>query len=220
MIILTPDELSLPLRLAVSYAPASIRHATLGLMVLDQRLANFVRQAHEPILAQMRIAWWRDELAKPPANRSKGDPLLEVIGQFWRGEEAVLLGLVDGWEQLLSEPPLTADIIDGFVDARAEAFVALARISKSVTRQQAVRVAAKRWALADLSANLSRPVERDAAITAARALGDERMDLPRTMRPLAVLDGLARKSIRRGGTPLLGDRWAALHAIRLGLFGR
>jgi hypothetical protein len=47
-----------------------------------------------------------------------------------------------------------------------------------------------------------------------------RGSLPRTLRPLTVLTGLARRSLGRGGAPLLDGPRAALLAMRLGIAGR
>jgi phytoene synthase len=49
-------------RLALAYAPGRARAATLGLFALDAALGNLVRAAREPLLGQMRLAWWREEL--------------------------------------------------------------------------------------------------------------------------------------------------------------
>jgi phytoene synthase len=40
------------------------------------------------------------------------------------------------------------------------------------------------------------------------------------LRPLAVLSGLARRSLARGGSPLLDGPGAMLLAVRLGIAGR
>ena len=62
-------------RLALAYAPANSRGLWLGLFALDARLGAVVQAAHEPLLAQIKLAWWRDELAKPLAARALGEPL-------------------------------------------------------------------------------------------------------------------------------------------------
>jgi phytoene synthase len=44
--------------------------------------------------------------------------------------------------------------------------------------------------------------------------------LPRALRPLTVLAGLALRSLARGGAPLLDGAGATLLAVRLGIAGR
>jgi phytoene synthase len=72
--------------------------------------------------------------------------------------------------------------------------------------------------LGDLAANLSDPVERSAAIAAADL--QPRCGLPRSLRPLSVLAGLAHRSLEQGGTPLVSGPGALLRAVRLGITGR
>ncbi len=211
-----PDEL----RLALAYAPFRTRELFSIVFLLDTRLAGIVRAASEPLLAQLRLAWWRDELHKPPTSRAKGDPLLDSISAEWCGEEPALAGLVDGWENLVAEPPFPVTTPDRFATGRAQAFSAIARLVGHSAAEDAVELAARRWALADLAGKLSDQEELDLAFGAARALSTLQVRLPRALRPVAVLDGLAQRAISRGGGPLLVGRADALRAIRLGLFGR
>ena len=53
------DTLAPMHRLALAYAPAEARPAWAGLLALDARLAGVVRAAREPVLGQLRLAWWR-----------------------------------------------------------------------------------------------------------------------------------------------------------------
>lgn len=217
---LQPGGLPLPDRLALAYSPAYIRPAYMCVMALDQRLAQIISQASEPLLAQMRLAWWRDELAKPPGQRPKGDPLLDAIGEIWRGQEAALRSLVDGWEELLNDPPLPASAAENFAQGRAAGFAAIARLARADNCEEAVSLAARRWALADLAAKTSNMDEKAEVLATGLALGDVPVRLPRAMRPLLVLDGLARTSLAAGGAPLMHGRRNLLSAMRLGLFGR
>lgn len=217
---LQPGGLPLPDRLALAYSPAYIRPAYLCLMTLDQRLAQIISQASEPLLAQLRLAWWRDELARPPGQRPKGDPLLDAIGEIWRGQEAAFRALVDGWEELLSDPPFPASAAQNFAHGRAAGFAAIARLAGVDDCEGAVSLAARRWALADLAAKTSNMDERAEVLAMGLALGAVSVRLPRAMRPLLVLDGLARTSLAVGGAPLMQGRRNLLSAMRLGLFGR
>jgi phytoene synthase len=207
------DELPAPQRLALAYAPAAARPATLALLVLDARLAAILRRKGEPLLKQMRLAWWRDMLATAPEGWPAGEALLELLRE-WRAPSA-LVALVDGWEALLGDP-LDHAAIGEFVRGRAQGFAELAR--ELGADPEAAAACARLWALGDLAANLSDPVERAAAIGGAAGL--PRPLLPRAMRPLAVLAGLAQRSLRRGGAPLLDGPRAVLLAVWLGMTGR
>lgn len=208
------DELPAPQRLALSYAPAAARPATLALLALDARLGSALRRRAEPVFVQMRLAWWRDVLAAEPASWPGGDEVLGLL-RAWR-EPAGLRSLVDGWEALLGDR-LDAPTIDAFARGRGEAFAQLARELGAPASPAAA--CARLWALGDLAANLSEPDERAAAIEATDAL-PPCPALPRTLRPLAVLSGLARRSLARGGAPLLAGAGTVILAMRLGITGR
>lgn len=210
--------LPLPQRLALSYAPSRSRRPFLALLALDARLAGIVRQASEPMLAQMRLAWWRETLTAERGRRPAGEPLLELL-ESWAGEEQALTGLVDGWELLLAEPPMAAALIAKFGEARAAPFAALARLNGVAESDMAAR-AGLIWALADLANGLSHAGERDAALALAREIAQPLPRLPRSLRPLAVLAGLARRSLARGGRPLLHGPASGALALRLGILGR
>lgn len=212
------ETLPLPQRLALAYAPARLRAQTLGLFALDAHLANLIRKGREPLLTQARLAWWRERLGDPADTRPKGDPVLDLI-QSWQGHEAALVALVDGWEHMIGEA-LDHEAIGQFAEGRAGAFAGLAVLAgEEKSRENAAR-AGRRWALADLALHLGNPVERERTLEAAQAGGVGHVALPRALRPLAVLDGLARRSLDRGGTPLADGARSGLAALRLGIFGR
>lgn len=215
-----PDALPDAQRLAWAYANSASRAPLSILMALDLRLADIVRSIREPLLAQMRLAWWRDELAKSPEARPKGEPLLESIGEIWAGEEKALRALVDGWEELLVEPPLPAAAAENFAAGRAAGFAGAARLAGAMDDHAAIVLAAKRWALADLAAKTSDLDEKAEVVATGLELGMKPVRLTRAMRPLLVLDGLARASLAAGGAPLMQGRRNLLSAMRLGLLGR
>ena len=207
-------DLPPPLRLALAWAPRRTRAATMALFALDTRLAGFLRRADEPLPVQMRLAWWRETLGAPPSGWPGGDPLLGEL-RGWRAPEE-LVPLVDGWEALLAER-LEEAAIREFALGREKAWAALAR--ELGAAQAGLEPAARAWALADLAANLSLPEERRRVIELA---GTQDLSLPRerALRPLAVLAGLGRRALRRGGAALLDGRGAVLAALRLGMLGR
>ena len=105
-------------RLALAYGAGRLRLPMLGLMALDTRLGSIVCAAREPILGQLRLGWWRQTLARPTGEWPEGEPLLAVL-RDWPAAAAPLSGLVDGWEELLGEPPLPPAVFNRLADARA-----------------------------------------------------------------------------------------------------
>lgn len=205
------DGLPVEQRLALAYAPAASRGLFAAVFALDTRLAGVVRGAHEPILAQLRLAWWRDRLRD---GSGTGDPVLAALAA-WGDRRAELGLLVDGWEHLLGES-LDPAAIGGFVEGRAQAMAALAAMLGASADQAAQT--ARSWALADLAGHVANPAERALVQDQAAQHDWVRTRLPRQLRPLAVLAGLARR--RRGTGALIDGPGSLLCAIRLGLTGR
>ena len=203
-------------RLALAYAPVRARALWLGLFALDARLGAVVHSAHEPLLAQIKLAWWRDELAKPQSTRALGEPLLALL-EAWGDQTAALGALVDGWEVLLGNAPLGRDGMVEVADARAQACTGLAaRLALAVAAPEVSR-AARGWALAELAAALTDPLEQTDAASLIAQQDWHRARLPRELRPLQVLHGLAAR--QRGAGPLIPGPLAGLRAVRLGLLG-
>lgn len=202
-------------RLALAYAPANAREPTLALLALDTRLAAILRAAREPMLAQLRLAWWREQLRTDPATWPRGEPLLAAL-QSWARQRDALVGLVDGWEALTGATPLPAAALDTLADARSRAFAALAELVGADRDRDAAARLGRNWALIDLAARLSHPEERQAARALADAQDRRGARLSRAMRPLAVLHGLAA----RGGASGEASPATLLAALRIGLLGR
>jgi phytoene synthase len=163
------------------------------------------------MLAQLRLAWWREQLRADAAGWPEGEPLLTAL-KSWQGAHGALAALVDGWELLTGPAPLPAEAIDGFADGRGEAFAALAGVIGAADDPAKVRELGRAWALYDLAANVGDTRERDTALALATASTTPK--LSRAMRTLTVLHGLAQRRLRGLSATAL------LATIRLGLLGR
>lgn len=195
-------ELTPPQRLALAYAPARMRADWETLLLLDARLAGVVRGAREPVLAQIRLAWWRERLAEDPTSWPRGEPLLARLAD-WGASLPPLATLVDGWEVLLGEQ---APDVNAFADGRAGAVAALAR-RLGVQFTPAAQASSRAWALADLAAHLAAPAEKRTALDALARVKAGRV--ARELRPVAVLRVCAEGE---GGWRTL------LAAMRVGIF--
>lgn len=198
-------------RLALSYAPAVAREKWLTLLAFDSRLGGVIRQAREPVLAQLRLAWWRDRLGQPAAERPRGEPLLARM-EGW--DAAGLVSLVDGWEALLAESPLTEEAMNAFADGRVAAVTSLAGDPK------VSEASARRWALADLALHLGDPAAKALAWHMLDKVSPSRAALPRVLRPLAVLEQVTVRAVRKGSQSALTSPMVLLVALRAGLLGR
>lgn len=210
------DDLPVHARISLAWQPAARRLALQCVYALDARMGGVVANAREPMLAQIRLAWWRDRLNEPADRRPAGEPLLTMIGEGWVGREPALVPLVDAWEALLCDTDPQDGTIAAFADGRGHALAAFAQGCGDTGIGAAL--AGRRWALADLASRMGETPARDAARKLARTMPDTRR-FSRSLRGLAVLDALAARALSRG-QQMTVDRSAALLAWRVGMTGR
>ncbi|MFV0645706.1 MAG: hypothetical protein ACK5NN_14645, partial [Sphingomonadaceae bacterium] len=60
--VLAIRDLPLPQKLAAGYARGTNRDQVVSLFHLDYRLSQIVSGRSEELLAQMKLAWWREQL--------------------------------------------------------------------------------------------------------------------------------------------------------------
>lgn len=173
-------ELAPPNVLAIAYVPSRFRPAFALLLQIDNRFEGLLRAAREPMIAQIKLAWWREAFANPPHLRPKGEPLLQALNEA--GDlipNTALEALVLGWEILLGSEEWSQDILDKHADLRAEAvFQTYARWINSAQELQPV---GRMWALGALQIAFPERVPGD--IVAPRAV----LPKARTLRPLSIL---------------------------------
>ncbi len=117
-----PPQLPPPANLAVAYTPVAFRPAFSLLLQLDVRFADIVRKAREPMIAQIKLAWWRDAFAAEPALRPKGEPLLQALGACGDVIAPSALGdLVSAWELMLGEGEWAAQDVEKHAALRGRA---------------------------------------------------------------------------------------------------
>jgi phytoene synthase len=101
--------------LACLYAPASARPGLIALFALDCELAGLVASTTEPMLGEIRLAWWRERLEELDAGKAPAQPLLAALRDHAlpavRGAE--LAGLEDRWLAMIGSDDVPAAHIDG-----------------------------------------------------------------------------------------------------------
>ena len=205
-------------RLALAYAPAKARLQTLALFALDTRLAGLLRNSSEPMLAQLRLSWWRETLTRDENEWPEGEPLLAAL-RSWNGQHRSLSALVDGWEALTGTAPLPPGALREMAEGRAASLAALAR---SLALEQEAETAShlgRQWAAADLAMRLGHSQERSAATALVAEGKDRRPRVSRSLRPLLVLHGLAHRRLEKGDEAAALSPAAMLKAMRLGFLG-
>jgi hypothetical protein len=190
MVNMLPDmELSAPQRLAIAHAPKISGACLLWLLRFDLRLQGILQRAKEPMIAQLRFAWWRDVLAKAMSERPSGEPLLAELARLEHDPVQAAQLLVDSWELMVGE-------------VRAGEHETLAAM-----RAEAIFGSYARWV------NCSE-VERQLALAlglvwAGQGNGPHKAK-PRKLRPLSILAfsaHLEREPVRLAGL------WLSWHAL-------
>lgn len=211
------DDLPLVQRLALSYSPASSREHVLALLALDTRLAGILRNRSEAMIAQIKLAWWRERLSEDPANWPSGEPLLGLLAD-WPNDRSGLVQLVNGWEALLADELGEGEMRE-FAQGRGAAWASLA----SGAQAETARAAGYQWALADLAMNLEHLDESDLARTLVKgedwSTRAKQEKLPKSLRTLAVLHGLSRRALNKNSAEMLDNYRSAMLALRIGLLG-
>jgi len=205
-----PETADLPVaqRLALSYSPARYRPAWAGFFALDARLAALVRSAREPMVVQIRLAWWREQLSGLGSTARTDEPLLAELAALDRGK-AALAELVDGWEAMLLDDAGTGSAAEQLAESRSLAVLGL---FEAQTAELPLRSAVTAWSLGEY-----RPVA-DATQPDPRLHAG--FTLPRHLRPVQLLGGLGRRAALGGRRELLASPLDLLFAMRIGLIGR
>src|SRR3546814_1488089 len=128
--------------------------------------AGLRRHSRAPMLAQLRLAWWRESMGRDHHEGPEGEPLLAAL-RSWNGGHKALTALVDGWEALTGPAPLPPEALRPMAQGRAEAFAALAHVLDREHESRAAYRLGYPWVLADLAMRLGNAPERAAALSLA-----------------------------------------------------
>lgn len=191
--------------LAVAYARASARPALNALFELDARLRETQRQAREPMIAAIKLAWWREALASE--RPAKGEPLLDRLAAL-DIDTAPLASIAEGWAALGEDDLAEHARLRGGTLFRAAA--ALLGGGAAPVEQ-----AGQGWALADIGRGEANGAT---AFALAQPLLAEALasPWPQPLRPLGMLAKLAaRDPFERQGSPA-----RMLAMLRFRLVGR
>lgn len=142
--------------LAFSYAPDGARGAVEALFALDAALGDVLRTTREPLVGQMRLAWWREALQRLDVTEPPAEPVLRALAATVLPSGvsgAALSEMIDAWEPLLSG--IGCETIDDHARLRGRTlFEAAGRVLDAAPSDR-VGEAGEGWALADLAGNLS-----------------------------------------------------------------
>lgn len=184
-------------RLLIAHGPAERRAGDRLIWAFDERLAQIVRATTQPMIGQMRLAWWDEALGDASAARGRGDPLVDAIRAEHIAGMPGLARMLDGWEALLEDGEPGDDAMAAFAAGRGEGiFGALARVEDPPAWLAA---AGRLWALWDLSGHLADARARARAVTLGRAEVEaiRAARWPRDWRALRIATALALHDVSR-----------------------
>lgn len=195
MIPLDPDR-----TLALAYVPAGRRAAVEALWRLDAALASVLSTGREPLISQIRLAWWRESLEKLDIAPAPGEPVLQALSAHVLPAGiggAELAAMEAGWAVLLSPDALGPPDLDLYASARGGLlFRYTARLLGEPLPAPGVEAGGGAWALVDLARHSANEANSEAALAAARVPAPYRW--PSRLRPLGMLAALARRDSEPG----------------------
>jgi len=193
--------------LALTYAPEAARKTLALLWSLDERLGDAVRRVHEPLLAEVKLTWWRDALSGLDDNNAQRDPLLLALSGTGLASEH-LSAMADGWADALPPFPIDDDLLENFASSRGSSlFMAAGRCLGSDFAGLAPAGAG--WALVDLAGwcQDAETARRALELALPRLRAAYTARWPKAARPIGMLGALALRDAgaghvaRRSGSP-------------------
>jgi phytoene synthase len=182
--------------LGALFAPEPARADLLAILAFDHELARTRTVTREPMLARIRLEWWREAVAEAAGSgKPRAQPVVESLSETVRRRGLAperLLALIDAREEEIEGP---LDVLHAG-HALADLQLAVLGIDDRATRQAARAVAAA-WLMGP-------GPERDALLAEARAL---RRDVSRAALPI-LLPALSLGGMSPWLTPL-AYWWAA-----------
>ena len=198
--------------LALSYVPAARRAAVEALWRLDAALGAALAGGREPLIAQIKLAWWREALERLDSAPAPAEPVLQAVAAHVLPAGvtgAELARMEEGWSLLLSPDPLTREELDRYAEARGG--LLFRHTASLLGFTGAVPAGGAAWALVDLARHAGDAAEADAAVDGARASGMG-APWPFRLRPLGMLAALA---LRDSGGPRWEQQGAPARMLRM-----
>lgn len=173
--------------------PTKRRPAVAALWRLDAALGGALTGGREPMIARIKLAWWREALERLDREEPPAEPVLEALATHvlpaLTGSE--LARMEEGWALLTDPEPLGAEDLEAYARARGSL---LFRYTARLLGEESPEVErhGEGWALVDLARHCSTAEDADVALAAARdKTAPMRWRAP--LRPLGMLAILAAR---------------------------
>ena len=188
--------------LALSHVAARHRPAIEALFRIDAAMGDVLRTTSDPMLGQIRLAWWRERLeeldsgAEAPAEPRLQAVKRELLPRGLKGSD--LARLERGWVALFDPFPWDAGTAEAIWFRGRQLFALAATILAS--SDDPIEEAGGLWALVDVARHCSDAQSREMLLEKARtfaaALAGRRFSA--ALRPISGLGALAIGDSRRG----------------------
>ena len=209
-------------------ADGEARADLIALYAFNNEIARAPAVASQPLIGEMRLAWWREALEEMSEGRPvRRHPVAQALAEAVRRRGLPREGLdalVDARLRDLDPGPLNPDEAEAYVDATAGRLMALAaRVLSPQADPRAVIHAARAWGLAGLwrlggrlPASWTAGEVRERVDGALRRSRAELSGLPVAAFPAAAYATLSRAYVRGRGPSELGRRARITLAVALG----
>ena len=162
------------------------------LWALDARLARLVATTTEPMIGQIRLAWWNEALTDNSGVKGRGEPLVDALRAAALAPPAGLDAWLDGWEAMIG----TVDL-DAYATGRGRGLFSALAGQDDIPNWLADAGAV--WALWDMSGHVGDShLAAEAVRRARQRLLASAPDWPAAWRPMRIAYALARHDIIRG----------------------
>ena len=97
---------------AALFAPAPVQGDLIALAAFEAEINAIAERVHEPLLGELRLQWWRDEIGRIDNGEAAGHPVLEAMSgtsMRHRLPGGLLLAMIDAVGQLISAEPIADD---------------------------------------------------------------------------------------------------------------
>lgn len=201
-----------PLALLISAYAADDMPRHRLLWALDTRLARLAATTSEPMIGQIRLAWWHEALSDNSGVKARGEPLVDALRAADALPPAGLSEWLDGWEAMIGDIDLDAYAV-GRGGGLFHSLAGECEVPASLIQAGAA------WALWDLSGHVNDSALAAEAIDRARGkLLAEAPSWPSAWRPMRIAYGVARQDIIRGRTaPKRLTPWLYLRLLSVAL---
>lgn len=182
------------------YLNDEIRPILTLFLALDSRIEDIFAKMNESMIAQIRLAWWRDTINSDI--KPKGEPLVEMMetvqNQYPNLDIAeALIALINGWEyRIINEENLNEYELIDYANGRGAFFALIAAACDKTELTQGYQALGRIWALSFLFDNIGKTGEQARSLAAKQYETIDFHQLSRAIRSLSLLAFPAINAIR------------------------